>query len=105
MLYGRETLPNSKTSTDKWSSVRPQHAERALLQETCPLTWLTAQACASLLRDALCRHQECLPGGHAADRTPDKIQRLLNQVAWDTFAVVRVGHRFAVADRTNDLQL
>jgi hypothetical protein len=70
-----------------------------------PLTWLTAQACASLLRDALCRHQECLPGGHAADRTPDKIQRLLNQVAWDTFAVVRVGHRFAVADRTNDLQL
>jgi hypothetical protein len=59
-----------------------------------PLTWLTAQPCASLLRDALYRHQECRPGGHAGNRTPDKIQRLLNQMTWDTFAVV--AHRFAV---------
>ena len=28
------------------------------------------------------------PAGTPGNRTPDKIQRLLNQVAWDTFAVV-----------------
>ena len=41
--------------------------------------------------------KNALPGEHARDRTPDKIQRLLHQVAWDTFAVRGVAQRFAVA--------
>ncbi len=35
------------------------------------------------------------PAGTPGNRTPDKIQRLLNQVTWDTFAVA--AYRFAVA--------
>jgi SRSO17 transposase len=34
---------------------------------------------------------------HAGDRTPDRTQRLLNRAAWDTFAVMGVVRRFAVA--------
>jgi len=34
---------------------------------------------------------------HAGDRTPDRTQRLLNHAAWDTFAVMGVVRRFAVA--------
>ncbi|HEX9356498.1 MAG TPA: transposase, partial [Streptosporangiaceae bacterium] len=34
---------------------------------------------------------------HAGDRTPDKMQRLLERAAWDGFAAMRAVREFAVA--------
>ena len=36
---------------------------------------------------------------HAGDRTPDRMQRLLNRASWDALAAMREVRRFAAAGR------
>ena len=51
---------------------------------------------AAALTSDLPKHNGWTLAERAGDRTPDRMQRLLNRAAWDTFAAMAVVRRFAV---------
>ena len=59
--------------------------------------WLQAGKYAAAVMSELPERNGWSIARHAGDRTPDKIQRLLNHASWDTFAAMGVVRRFAVA--------
>jgi hypothetical protein len=62
-----------------------------------PEPWLQAGKYVGALVSGLPRRNGWTIAEYAGDRTPDRTQRLLNRAAWDTFAVMGVVRRFAVA--------
>ena len=59
--------------------------------------WLQAGKYVSAVMSGLPKRNGWSIARHAGDRTPDRTQRLLNHAAWDTFAVMGVVRRLAVA--------
>src|ERR1039457_273548 len=59
--------------------------------------WLQAGKYVGAVMSSLPKRNGWSIAQHAGDRTPDRTQRLLNRAAWDTFAVMGVVRRFAVA--------
>jgi hypothetical protein len=60
--------------------------------------WLQAGKYVGTLVSGLPRRNGWTIAQHAADRSPDRTQRLLNRASWDTFAAMGEVRRFAVAD-------
>jgi SRSO17 transposase len=58
--------------------------------------WLQAGKYAAALMSDLPGRNGWTLAERAGDRTPDRMQRLLNRAAWDTFAAMAVVRRFAV---------
>jgi SRSO17 transposase len=58
--------------------------------------WLQAGKYAAALMSDLPERNGWTLAERAGDRTPDRMQRLLNRAAWDTFAAMAVVRRFAV---------
>jgi len=58
--------------------------------------WLQAGKYAAALMSDLSGRNGWTLAERAGDRTPDRMQRLLNRAAWDTFAAMGVVRRFAV---------
>jgi DDE superfamily endonuclease len=58
--------------------------------------WLQAGKYASALMSDLSGRNGWTLAERAGDRTPDRMQRLLNRAVWDTFAAMAVVRRFAV---------
>ncbi len=58
-------------------------------------TWLQAGKYVSALVSEMPKRNGWTIAQHAGDRTPDRMQRLLNRAAWDTFAVMSEVRRFA----------
>ena len=59
--------------------------------------WLQAGKYLGAVVSGLAKRNGWTVAEHVGDRTPDRTQRLLNRAAWDTFAVMGVVRRFAVA--------
>jgi len=59
--------------------------------------WLQAGKYAAALMSDLPGRNGWTLAERAGDRTPDRMQRLLNRAVWDTFAAMGVVRRFAVA--------
>jgi SRSO17 transposase len=59
--------------------------------------WLQAGKYAAALMSDLPERNGWTLAERAGDRTPDRMQRLLNRAVWDTFAAMGVVRRFAVA--------
>jgi DDE superfamily endonuclease len=60
-------------------------------------TWLQAGKYAAAVMSQIPRRNGWTIAAQAGDQAPDKIQRLLSRAVWDTFAVMGVVRRFAVA--------
>jgi SRSO17 transposase len=60
-------------------------------------TWLQAGKYISALVSELPKRNGWTIAQHAGDRTPDRMQRLLNRASWDTFGAMSQVRRFAVA--------
>src|ERR1039457_2010187 len=58
--------------------------------------WLQAGKYVSAVMSGLPKRNGWSIAQQAGDRTPDRMQRLLNHAAWDTFAAMGVVRRFAV---------
>jgi SRSO17 transposase len=77
-----------------------KRAELVGLLESCFVragTWLQAGKYVSALVSELPKRNGWAIAQHAGDRTPDRMQRLLNRASWDTFAAMSQVRRFAVA--------
>src|SRR5487761_1222884 len=62
--------------------------------------WLQAGKYLSAVASDLVKRNGWSVAEHAGDRTPDRMQRLLNRASWDTSAAMGVVRRFAVAGLT-----
>ena len=60
-------------------------------------TWQQASKYVSALVSELPRRNGWTIAEHAGDRTPDRMQRLLNRASWDALAAMREVRRFAAA--------
>jgi hypothetical protein len=60
-------------------------------------TWQQAGKYVSALVSELPRRNGWTIAEHAGDRTPDRMQRLLNRASWDTLAAMSEVRRFAAA--------
>ena len=59
--------------------------------------WLQARKYVGAVGSGVAKRNGWSIAKEAGDRTPDRTQRLLNRACWDTFAVMAVVRRFAVA--------
>jgi SRSO17 transposase len=59
--------------------------------------WLQARKYVGAVSSGVAKRNGWSIAQHVGDRTPDRTQRLLNRACWNTFAVMGVVRRFAVA--------
>ena len=60
-------------------------------------TWLQAAKYVSALASELPKRNGWTAAEHAGDRSPDRMQRLLNRASWDAAAAMSEVRRFAAA--------